>query len=89
VAQQFGVLEFPWVTRTSGQSAVGALGSGSYLEIFPSGQLTIPVPGASTGCPNNFFPYSIQVVNGGVLQRDKQDQMEKERILKSTPTMKF
>jgi len=88
VAQQFGILQFPWVTRTSGQSAVGPLGSGKHLELFPN-LPSIPVPGYSTGCADNFTPYSLQVVDDGVIQRNTQAKMDKERLLMSTPTQKF
>jgi hypothetical protein len=88
VAQQFGTLQFPWVGRTSGESAVGSLGSGKRLELFPNLSF-IPVPGQSTGCAGNYRPYSLRVVDDGVIERNTQAKMEKERLLTLTPTMKF
>ncbi len=91
VAQQFGILQFPWILHSLGPSAEGQLDSDKHLILIPAHILPSLAPGqaSSIDCPVNFNRYSLELIDNSVIQRNTKAKVDQDHLLMSTPTQKF
>ncbi|MFZ1963900.1 MAG: lysozyme inhibitor LprI family protein [Roseiarcus sp.] len=91
VAQQFGIVQFPWILHTLGPSAEGHLDSDKHLALIPANMLSSLAPGqaSSINCPVNFNLYSLELIDDGVIRNNTKAKMDHDQLLTSTPTQKF